>query len=248
MIDPGGCGPYRTTSRGRAGAFAGVLHASSPQVNWVAAPPGARAATRRETITDRDRWGCPWSSTVTASGPPAGPARARAAHRTVDGCQGLPERATPPLLDARCFRTPNRRAARTIDSRHETLLAPDLHTIGTVAHRPCRGSAGISPARHTVSLTAIGVGLSRPRGVELDLGGGGSMARSTRSRTRRGTRHGDARGRPRSPCGRTWERRAVALARAQDPARARRRGRPHIASSPVLGRRPSSAVCRIGLT
>ena len=67
-----GHGPSRTAPHGRVGAFAGVLHASSLQVNSIAAHPCARAATRRETITDRDRRGCSWSSTVTVGVPAPG--------------------------------------------------------------------------------------------------------------------------------------------------------------------------------
>jgi hypothetical protein len=57
VVDLVGHGPSRTEPHGRVGAFATVLHASSLQLNWIAAHPLARAATRRETITDRNRQG-----------------------------------------------------------------------------------------------------------------------------------------------------------------------------------------------
>ena len=64
--------PFSNSTARSSWRVRGVLHASSLQVNWIAAPPVARAATRREAITDRDRRGCSRSSPVTVGLPARG--------------------------------------------------------------------------------------------------------------------------------------------------------------------------------
>jgi hypothetical protein len=136
VIDLVGRGPSRTIPHDRVGAFAGVLHATSLQVKWIAAPPVQGLLKERERVrtvpgsrsTPRNRrhtarWTSPPGTSTTSPSPAT-----RSTHRTARASSpGVRTGSTPAgrasRVAARCA-TSRPTASNGRPARHATRAQP----------------------------------------------------------------------------------------------------------------------------